>query len=555
MRDRAATHAPSPRRDRPAIAYVIKGYPRLSELFIASEIHRLEQAGLRLRLFVIKRGDDAVRHPTVDRIQALPEYLPATASVSATPLWHWLRQHLPLFAGALVRTIRRWPRGVVRAAGAAAAQAVRARNGFWAAPRKVYVKEFLQAVAVADRLRDAPEVKHLHAHFCHGATTVAWLAAMMAGRTFSFTAHAKDLYTPSLNPAGLLRRKLAAARFAVTCTEANRDVLLRQAGITPVFRVYHGLNAEFADLMTRELAAIDARWPSAALRIVSVGRHVHKKGFDVLIAACADLVRRGIAVEAAIIGERGDATHAIAAAIDGLGISRQVRLLGPMSQAELFAALRSATVFCLPCRVGDDGDRDGIPNVLVEAMATGLPVVTTGVSGIPELVEHEVTGLVVDAENARQTADALLRIHRDPALAGRLAANARAVVNERFASWSRSSRGSHEHDETKNVARRDAVGDADRARTPVAAGVGVCVPGRRRRARPRGAVAVEDHHRQRPLASPAVGAAARARLRDRVARSARRPDGCSHRADRGGARPRRSAARDAQRTVPRAPQH
>ena len=417
---------------REHVAYVVKGYPRLSELFIASEIHRLERAGLRLRLFVIKSGDDGLRHPIVDRIHAAPEYLPQTASVSGTPLHRWLRTHLPLFLPALRRTLIRWPRGVVRAALAAFAQAVRARDGVWSAPRKVYAKEFLQAVALADRLRDSPEVRHLHAHFCHGAATVAWLAAMMSARTFSFTAHAKDLYTPSLNPAGLLRRKLAAARFAVTCTEANRTFLQQLAGNTPVFRVYHGLNAEFANLMKRELASIDRRAPSQVLRIVAVGRHVNKKGFDVLVAACADLVGRGVALEASIIGEMDDQTDEIAAMIRSRGLDRRVALHGPMSQDDLLRAYRTATAFCLPCRVSDDGDRDGIPNVLVEAMASGLPVVTTNVSGIPELVEHGVNGLLVAPGDVRGVADALLRIHRDAGLAARLAVNARSVVAERF---------------------------------------------------------------------------------------------------------------------------
>jgi len=430
MRSPSAAVERTPPRD-PMVAYIVKGYPRLSELFIASEIYRLEQAGIRLRLFVIKRGDTALRHATIDRIQASPEYLPDTASVSGTPIWRWLRQHLPIFAGALARTALAWPRGVLRAAAAAGAQAVRSRATFWSPPRKVYVKEFLQAVAVADRLREAPEVTHLHAHFCHGATTVAWLAAMMSGRTFSFTAHAKDLYTESLNPAGLLQRKLAAARFAVTCTETNRSFLLRHAGRTPVFCVYHGLNAEFAELMARGLASHDAP-ATSVLRVVSVGRHVHKKGFDVLVAACANLAARGVAVEARIIGERGDHTSTITAAIERFGLQSRVTLVDPMSQADLMKAMRGATVFCLPCRVSDDGDRDGIPNVLVEAMATGVPVVTTAVSGIPELVEHEATGLLVEADDAGQTAEALLRIHGDPGFARALAARARATVAERF---------------------------------------------------------------------------------------------------------------------------
>jgi glycosyltransferase involved in cell wall biosynthesis len=429
MPDRSRRHASV---NTPVVAYIVKGYPRLSELFIASEIHRLEQIGIRLRLFVIKRGDDGVRHSTVDRIEAAPEYLPETASVSGSALWRWLLQHLPRFAAPLARTARRWPVGVARAAWAAGAQALRARSTVWSAPRKVYVKEFLQAAAIADRLRNASDVRHLHAHFCHGATTVAWLAAMMSGRTFSFTAHAKDLYTPSLNPAGLLRRKLAAAKFAVTCTEANRAFLLEQAGATPVFRVYHGLNAEFAELMARQLADGDRPAPAHRLRIISVGRHVHKKGFDLLVTACAHLARRGVAVDATIIGEHGDETDAIAAAISDLGLEQHVKLLGPMSQSDLFAALREASVFCLPCRVTDDGDRDGIPNVLVEAMATGLPVVTTNVSGIPELVQDGATGLLVEPDQAVALADVLHRLYTDAALGRRLGAAGRAVVAERF---------------------------------------------------------------------------------------------------------------------------
>jgi glycosyltransferase involved in cell wall biosynthesis len=416
----------------PVVAYVVKGYPRLSELFIASEIHRLEQIGIRLRLFVIKRGDDALRHPTVDRIEAVPEYLPETASVSGTPLWRWLLQHLPRFAAPLARTARHHPFGVARAACAAGAQAVRARTTFWSAPRKVYVKEFLQAVAIADRLRDAANVRHLHAHFCHGATTVAWLAAMISGRTFSFTAHAKDLYTPSLNPAGLLRRKLAAAKFAVTCTEANRTFMLEHAGATPLFRVYHGLNTEFAELMARQVSGSNRPAPAQRLRIISVGRQVPKKGFDLLVAACAELARRGITVDATIIGERGDHTDALAATIGRLGLEQRVLLRGPMSQSDLFEALGTANVFCLPCRVTDDGDRDGIPNVLVEAMATGLPVVTTNVSGIPELVRDGETGLLVEPDEAGSIADALHRLYRDAALRERLGAAGRAVVAERF---------------------------------------------------------------------------------------------------------------------------
>jgi hypothetical protein len=232
-----------------AIAYVLKGYPRLSEMFITSEIFRLEQLGVRLRLHVIKPADETRRQGIINRIEARPDYLPATTSLSNTPLRRWLSLHLKDFMPALRRVARRRPLNVARAAVAALAQAVRARRSFWSPPRKVYLKEFLQAATVADRVLDDVEVKHLHAHFSHGATTVAWLASMMTGRPFSFTAHAKDIYCESLNPAGLLARKMRAARFVVTCTDANREHLLTVEPRAAVHCVYHGLNAEFTGLL------------------------------------------------------------------------------------------------------------------------------------------------------------------------------------------------------------------------------------------------------------------------------------------------------------------
>ena len=153
--------------DSSSIAYVLKGFPRLSELFIASEILRLEQSGVRLRLFVIKRDEETFQHPIVDRIRARRHYLPATSSVSGAPLWQWLRAHLGRFMPALLRTIRRRPLGVTRAAGAAFAQAIRARRTFFSPLRKVYAKEFLQAVALADQVLIDPSIRHLHAHIAN----------------------------------------------------------------------------------------------------------------------------------------------------------------------------------------------------------------------------------------------------------------------------------------------------------------------------------------------------------------------------------------------------
>ncbi len=414
MSDSRAATAPR------AIGYVLKGFPRLSELFIASEICRLERLGVPLRVFVIKRSDESIRHAIIDEIDARPEYLPEAGSVSGISLWRWLAQYAGAFAPSLWRVLRRHPLALLHAAALATAEAIRARRGLW--PRKVYLKEFMQAAALADRLHSARDVTHLHAHFCHGATTVAWLAAVMAGRPFSFTAHAKDLYCPSLNPAGLLGRKIAAATFVVTCTDANRQHLQRIANGTPVHCVYHGLNAELARLLQTPAGR---RPPDhRVLRVLGVGRLVRKKGFDVLVEALALLVERGIHFQAAIVGEDGDAGDELRRRIDARSLAGRVRLPGPLSQAALYEEYRNADVFCLPCRIDDDGDRDGIPNVLVEAMACGVPTVTTSVSGIPEVVDDGVTGLIVPVDDAPATADALERLRRDPALAQRIAANA-----------------------------------------------------------------------------------------------------------------------------------
>jgi glycosyltransferase involved in cell wall biosynthesis len=406
----------------PSIAYVLKGYPRVSETFVASEIYRLEQAGVALRLLVIKRPDETRRHPVIDRIRALPEYLPPTTSLSETSVPRWLAANGRPFLRPLARVARRRPVGLARATGLAFAQAVRARRTFWSTPRALYLKELLQAVAVADRLLDDRDVRHLHAHFAHGATTVAWLAAAITGLPFSFTGHAKDIYAPSLNPAGLLSRKLRAARFAITCTEANRRHLQPLANGTPVHRVYHGLSAD-----------IDARPDSAAPagcppRILGVGRLVRKKGFDVLVHAAALLPD----TEVSIVGEDGGEEASLRALIAELGLQGRVRLRGTMTQAEVRAEYGHATVFCLPCRVLEDGDRDGIPNVLVEAMACSVPVVTTGVSAIPELVEDGVNGILVPPDAPDALARAVLELDGDPDRAAALAAAGRATVCARF---------------------------------------------------------------------------------------------------------------------------
>ncbi len=425
------TNGHAPRSQGGSVAYVLKAFPRASEPFIASEIHRLEQAGMSLLLFVTKPVEEDDRHPrhaVVDRIRAVPEQLPTTTPVSAVPLSRWLAMNLWRFVPALVRVSWWRPAGIVRAAAAAIAQTVRTSRTLWPLEKKVYIKEFLQAVALADHLRRRSDVRHLHAHYGHGSTTITWLASLITGLPFSFTGHAKDIYQEGLNPGGLLTRKLAAARFAVTCTDANRRHLQRIANGTPVHCVYHGVNTDFTELLARA----SRRAPDGVLRILGVGRLVPKKGFDVFVEACGILRRRGVFFTAAIVGSDGEHAPEIRRRIAALELEAVVRLTGPLAPADLYEQYARATVFCLPCRVLSDGDRDGIPNVLVEAMACGLPVVSTGISGIPELITDGVNGLLVPCDDPEALATALIRLHKDPALASRLAHEGQAMARTRF---------------------------------------------------------------------------------------------------------------------------
>src|SRR3954453_3888702 len=186
------------------------GFPRVSETFIASEIHRVEQAGVPLELFVIKPVEERklrTDHPVLDAINATPEYLPDPKGLTK-PMHQWRWSDLSEFAPALRRCVRKRPHGVARATRIAVAQAFRDRRSPLSGPRKIYIKELIQAITLADRLNQHPEVRPLHAHFAHGTATITRLAACITGLPFSFTGHARDIYAPELNPKGWLRRKL-----------------------------------------------------------------------------------------------------------------------------------------------------------------------------------------------------------------------------------------------------------------------------------------------------------------------------------------------------------
>ncbi len=232
------------------VAYVLKGYPRLSEVFITSEIYRTgapRGAVAPVRAEGGRRGRPARRRTARPGPARLPAADDLAVRDRAVP--RGCATNGEAFRPALLRTARRHPVGTARAAGRALAQAVRARRGFSTRPARSTSRSSCSRSTSPTGSTPPATCVRLHAHFAHGTTTVTWLASTITGMPFSFTGHAKDIYTEELNPAGLLRRKMDAASFVVTCTEANRTHLASFGSWTPVHVVYHGLNADFEPLV------------------------------------------------------------------------------------------------------------------------------------------------------------------------------------------------------------------------------------------------------------------------------------------------------------------
>ena len=253
----------------------------------------------------------------------------------------------------------------------------------------------------------------------------------LTGTPYSFTAHAKDIY---LTEPDILRDKMREAEFVVTCTGFNKRYLEGVGGdVVPVHLIYHGLDlARFTRGPHEQIVPLAAYSDHGRLPLVlAVGRLVQKKGFDTLIRACALLRDRGLRFRCLIYGE-GEQRPVLAALIESLDMGGFVRLPGSVLQEELVEIYRQTTVFALPCQVLDNGDRDGLPNVIVEAMAMEVPVVSTEISGVPELVEDGVNGFLVPSRDPQALADRIETLLRDPALRARFAQQGRRKVHEAF---------------------------------------------------------------------------------------------------------------------------
>ena len=393
-------------KNGPKVAVILKGWPRLSETFIAQEIAGLEARGVALELWSMRRPTDKARHPVHDRVAArvvyLPEYLEDDRR-RVFAAWHKAR-HLPGYAAARAKFLADFRRD-------------RTANR---------VRRWGQALVLAAELPDT--IERLYAHFLHTPASVTRYAATMRGLPWSISAHAKDIWT---SEPWDVREKLEDCAWLVTCTRVGLQRLEELAPTPAKLRlVYHGL--DFAHLPPPPPARPprDGSDPADPVVILSVGRKVEKKGYDDLLNALA-LLPAGLHWRFEHVGA-GDLSEALKAQAASLGLADRCLWRGAQPQKAVFEALARADLFVLASKRAADGDQDGLPNVLMEAAHQGLPLVSTQAAAIGEFVEDGETGLLVPPAAPRELSVALARMVADPGLRQRLAQRAGEVVRTRF---------------------------------------------------------------------------------------------------------------------------
>lgn len=390
----------SARRRR--IGYVLKMFPRLSETFILNEVLELEEQGLDLHIFSLKRPADSVAHGQTKSVRAPVTYLPekfldaplrvcqAMAHVSTNYARPWRR--------AMRHALRR-------------ARADRDLDSLWT---------LCQACCL---VRELGEIEHLHAHYANVPARLSLMAHRLTGVSYSITTHAKDIFmgVPLRSPK--LHERIGRARFVVANSEFSAAHVRAHVPSQPeIHTIYNGLHLELFPSRKQ-----DADEPL----VLSVGRLVEKKGFADLISACRILKERHVRFKCELVGT-GRLSQALKDQIRQSGIGDCVRMIGPLPQEILREHYKRAMVFALACVESADGDRDILPNVIKEAMAIGVPVVTTRLDGIEELIEDGVNGLLVAPRDPAALATKLEMLLGDTQMRKNLSARGRIVIEERF---------------------------------------------------------------------------------------------------------------------------
>jgi glycosyltransferase involved in cell wall biosynthesis len=392
------------------VAYVVRSWPRLSQTFIVNEMLALEQLGLALVVFSMSHSGEPIVQERVGAVRAPIHSLDAAR---ARPRFRRAAGH--------VRVLARSPRRYLGTL-AFVVMGRQLARGYTTTTRAACFGHAVHIAATLHRDRaSAGPVARIHAHFAHDPALVGLLAHRLTGISFSLTAHARDLYGI---PEGTLATRTRAADAVVTCCRANADYLARTVGTDRLHLVHHGVDL---DQFRPAPRSVDAGPPT----ILSVGRLVEKKGFADLLRASAHLQRTGVDFRLVICGD-GPLRAELEQLRHELHIEERVELIGALPQHELVPRFQQADVFALVPLVAADGDRDGVPNVLVEAMACGVPVVTTAVGGIPDLVCHDGNGLVAQPCDIGDIAHHLAVLLEDEPRRRALGREARATVEAHF---------------------------------------------------------------------------------------------------------------------------
>lgn len=394
-----------PESSLPPVAFVLKGYPRLSETFIAQEIAALEARGLDILIVSLRHPTDRKRHALHDQIRAgvlyLPEYL-YQEPLRVLRGW-WQARRLPGYRNAQ----RLWWQDFRRDR----------------SPNRI--RRFGQALVLAAEL--PARYRHLHAHFIHTPGSVARYAAQILQCPWTASAHARDIW---ITPDWEKREKLADCQWAVTCTAHNRTHLSALSSPERVSLVYHGIDFSRFPEPPVWRPRRDGRDAQDPVRLLSVGRAVEKKGYDVLLQALARLPT-DLYWHFTHIGG-GPLLDKLKSQAIQLHIADRITWQGSATQDAVIEAYRSADIFTLASRRDRDGDMDGLPNVLMEAQSQALPCVTTTISAIPELIVDGETGLLVPSEDVGELAVALNHLIVDPMLRSRLGSAASVRVRQSF---------------------------------------------------------------------------------------------------------------------------
>lgn len=383
------------------LAYVIGTYPSLTTTFIDREVNSLREQNAGPTIISIRRPSGPLSQDQEALRKLVTYLLPVEISRFVAAHLHFALWRPSRYFGTLLYLLGRPHPG----------SHTRLRTFL----------HFAEGV-VAARVLDNVGCNHLHAHFADRAATVALVASRLLGVTYSVTAHANDIYVKPI----LLAEKIAGAAFTATCTAFNKtylEGLLGDEAGRKIHCIYHGL-----DLRKYQPAVYV---PAGRPILLSVGQLKEKKGFSCLLKACQILRESGADFECWIVGE-GPLRGALTRQIDELGLREIVRLKGSLPHEDVVECYRRASMFVLPCIVGGDGDRDGIPNVILEAMAMQLPVVSTRHSGIPEAIEDGVSGLLVPPGDDVALASAIGRLLANPGDTNRLGRAGRISVTERF---------------------------------------------------------------------------------------------------------------------------